>query len=269
MANRFFPNYETYKITSPYGMRTLNGVTAMHNGIDLVAKATNGGSRTDYITSHGNGKVISCGFDKSAGYFANIGIDENNYKCYYHMKAGTVKVKKGDIVKDGQIIGFMGSTGNSTGAHLHFGIKVNGKWINPAPYLDKDYNFNVKVETTFETYTIKRGDTLSKIAERYNTTVGYLADINKLENINLIITGHKLKVPVASNSKPVEEVKENKPVEEVKETFTKYTVKRGDTLWGIAKRFLKSGIRYREIKELNGLKTDTIFSGQVLKIPLD
>lgn len=46
-----------------------------------------------------------------------------------------------------------------------------------------------------------------------------------------------------------------------------YTVKSGDTLWGIAKKELGSGARYTEIVKLNGLKTNTIYSGQVLKLP--
>ena len=50
-----------------------------------------------------------------------------------------LQVKTGDNVKEGQIIGTMGSTGSSTGAHLHFGIQHNGEWINPEPYLYTDY----------------------------------------------------------------------------------------------------------------------------------
>ena len=138
MANRFFPNYDTYKITSKFGMRTLNGKTSMHNGIDLVAKASNGGSRTDYITAHTAGVVDGAGYDKSAGNFIRIKIADNVFMSYFHMR-DKVTFKKGDSIKKGQIIGYMGSTGNSTGAHLHFGIKDNGKWVDPQPYLDKDY----------------------------------------------------------------------------------------------------------------------------------
>ena len=47
--------------------------------------------------------------------------------------------KKGDSVKKGDIIGRVGKTGTATGAHLHWGIKKNGTWINPMPYLDADY----------------------------------------------------------------------------------------------------------------------------------
>lgn len=138
MANRFFPNYDTYKITSKFGKRTLNGKTSQHNGIDLVARAAGGGSRTDYITAHTAGTVDGVGYDKSAGNFVRIKVADKVFMHYYHLKEKS-KLKKGAAVKQGEIIGYMGSTGNSTGAHLHFGIKDNGKWVDPQPYLDKDY----------------------------------------------------------------------------------------------------------------------------------
>jgi hypothetical protein len=57
---------------------------------------------------------------------------------YYHMRE-TPYVKTGETVKEGTKIGYMGSTGASTGAHLHFGIKVNGAWVDPKPYLNNVY----------------------------------------------------------------------------------------------------------------------------------
>ena len=50
--------------------------------------------------------------------------------------------------------------------------------------------------------------------------------------------------------------------------YTEHTVLKNDSLWNIAKKYLGSGIRYSEIKEFNRLKSDTIFAGQVLKIPM-
>lgn len=138
MANRFFPNYETYKITSRFGKRTLNGKTAQHNGIDLVARAADGGSRTDYITAHSSGIVDGVGYDTSAGNWIRIKVTDKVFMSYFHLREMS-KLQKGANVKQGDIVGYMGSTGNSTGAHLHFGIKDNGQWINPEPYLDKDY----------------------------------------------------------------------------------------------------------------------------------
>lgn len=148
MANRFFPNYNAYKITSPYGLRTINGAASMHNGIDLVAKMDNGASAVDYITAHTGGIVDGVGYDVSAGYFVRIKVAEGVLMYYFHLREKS-NLKHGAKVDKGEIIGYMGSTGNSTGAHLHWGIKVNGAWIDPTPYLDKDYPVKEEAEYTF------------------------------------------------------------------------------------------------------------------------
>lgn len=162
MANRFFPNYDTYKITSRFGMRTLNGATRMHNGIDLVAKVGNGGV-TDYITAHTGGTVTACGYDSSAGNLLKIQTAPGVIMVYYHLK-NKPSFKVGDTVKTGEVIGYMGATGNVTGAHLHFGIQVNGNWVDPEPYLDCDYGGKVSVTaqpavqtTTVQLPVLKRG----------------------------------------------------------------------------------------------------------------
>lgn len=136
---KLFPNYSSYYRTSPFGMRThpVTGVKTMHNGIDLVA--TNGnGNTSDYICAFSGGTVEKAGYDSSAGNFVNIRVDSSTLMVYYHMRE-TPYVKTGQTVKEGTKIGYMGSTGASTGAHLHFGIKVNGSWVDPQPYLDKVY----------------------------------------------------------------------------------------------------------------------------------
>ena len=142
MATRFFPNYNANKITSRFGVRTLNGTAKMHNGIDLVAKTASGGSATDYITAHTGGTVEAVGYNASAGYYIQIAVDDNTLMVYYHLKE-LPTLKKGAAVKTGETIGHMGATGNSTGAHLHFGIKSFGQWIDPEPFLDKDYTATV------------------------------------------------------------------------------------------------------------------------------
>lgn len=110
----------------------------------------------------------------------------------------------------------------------------------------------------YTTYTVKKGDTLWRISatflgegKRYTEIMA----LNGLTNTELR-PGMKLKIPAATTSN------------NGTETATReYTVKRGDTLWKIASAQLGAGNRYPEIKTLNGLTSDTIYTGQVLKLP--
>ena len=99
------------------------------------------------------------------------------------------------------------------------------------------------------TYTVVAGDTLSGIAARFGTTYQELARINGIENPNLIYVGQVIKLTgnAASNRT--------------------HTVEAGDSLWAIAQHYLGDGARYGEIKTLNGLSSDIIHVGQVLRLP--
>ena len=173
MSNRFFPNYDGYKITSRFGMRTLRGVEKMHKGIDLVAKTKNGGSAVDAITAHTGGEVISAGYGESAGNYIKIRTAPDVVMVYYHLKDKT-GFRVGDKVKKGQIVGYMGATGNVTGAHLHFGIKVGDTWVDPEPYLDDDYPVEAVVKyITIEVPVLKRGMKGEAVRALQAQLVGY------------------------------------------------------------------------------------------------
>lgn len=98
-----------------------------------------------------------------------------------------------------------------------------------------------------QVYTVKAGDTLSKIAAKYGTTYQKLASYNGIANPNKINVGQKIRIPGSG--------------------VKTYTVKKGDSLWAIAAAQLGDGSRYNEIKVMNGLKSDTIHAGQTLKLP--
>ena len=100
-------------------------------------------------------------------------------------------------------------------------------------------------------YTVKNGDTLSRIASIYNTTYQYLAEINGIEDPNKIYAGKTLIVPGNSNLS----------------SLRSHIVRSGDTLWEISENYLGDGSRYKEIMNLNGLTNDAIYPGDVLKIP--
>lgn len=127
-----------HKITSPYGMRTIWGKQQMHNGIDLVGE----GATLDYIIAFGDGVVKISKYSATAGEYVQIDHGNGNYTRYLHMKKGSRTVKTGDKVLQGQVLGYMGATGNVTGAHLHFDVNIGGKYVDPAPYLEGTKEFD-------------------------------------------------------------------------------------------------------------------------------
>lgn len=157
MASRFFKNYDRYKITYPFGSRVIFGKKEHHTGVDLVAVAENGGAVSDYVVAFDSGEVIEAGYNSRSGYYCKIRHDETLVTLYCHFKKGTLRVKKGDKVENGDVLGFMGSTGRSTGAHLHFGISLFGEWVDPEKYFDKDLSEVNKLTVTQERKLLKRG----------------------------------------------------------------------------------------------------------------
>lgn len=157
--NRFFPNFPTYRVTSPFGMRTLKGVTKMHNGIDLVASTNGTTGRTDSITAHTGGKVVGVGYGASQGNYLKLELAPGIVTVYYHLR-DKPKFRLGDTLATGQILGYMGATGNATGAHLHFGLSVEGKFIDPAPFLDREI---LPQEAALTLPVLLRGDKLPQV----------------------------------------------------------------------------------------------------------
>lgn len=104
-------------------------------------------------------------------------------------------------------------------------------------------------------YTVQRGNTLSGIALRYGTTVGEIASINNIRNVNLIFPGQILKIPTNSTVQGNETRATGKII---------YTVKPGDTLSGIALRY---GVTVNQIVSLNNIRNpNLIFPGEKLRI---
>ena len=113
-------------VSSEFGWRIhpISGKEKFHNGIDIALP-----TGTE-IHACSTGTVIQSYFSSSAGNYVVV-QDATGYTCHYmHLSSRSVAV--GDTVKHGDIIGKVGSTGNSTGPHLHLGIKDNrGEWMNP------------------------------------------------------------------------------------------------------------------------------------------
>ena len=118
------------KVTSPYGFREqpTAGASRFHQGIDLGAPAG-----TTIVASRA-GTVTSAGYSNSLGWYVTINHGDGFSSMYGHM-LGPAYVSSGSYVSQGQSIGGVGSTGISTGNHLHFAILYNGAYQNPAAYV--------------------------------------------------------------------------------------------------------------------------------------
>ena len=118
------------KVTSPYGFREqpTAGASRFHQGIDLGA-----GAGTTIVASRA-GTVTSAGYSNSLGWYVTINHGDGFSSMYGHMQ-GPAYVSSGSYVSQGQSIGGVGSTGISTGNHLHFSILYNGAYQNPASYV--------------------------------------------------------------------------------------------------------------------------------------
>ena len=119
-----------YTLTSPFGMRVhpISGKWKMHNGVDLAA------AQGTPIYAAKSGKVTVTSFQAGgAGYYVSINHGDGFSSIYMHMTHYIVS--PGQYVTAGQVIGYVGSTGGSTGPHLHFGISYNGKYVNPMDYI--------------------------------------------------------------------------------------------------------------------------------------
>lgn len=119
-------------VTSPFGGRAdptgFSG--SFHDGIDM------GGTSSTPIMASRSGTVVQASFDGSAGNYIIIDHGDGYYSYYLHLSNFIATL--GQSVSAGQTIGTMGTTGNSTGVHLHFGIATSSNWsgfVDPAPFL--------------------------------------------------------------------------------------------------------------------------------------
>ena len=118
-------------ISSPYGMRThpITGEYKMHSGVDITA----GGINNEPIYASQAGEVIFAGTKGGYGNYIIVDHGKGITTCYAHCNS--IGVTVGQQVKQGQVIGKVGSTGASTGPHLHFEVRIDGATTNPMNYV--------------------------------------------------------------------------------------------------------------------------------------
>ena len=240
--SRLLKNYKN-KVSKKY-------ISGVHNGIDIIGEigAKNNTGAVDYIVAHSDGQVVEVRKDykttnttgRSYGNYVKIKHGNGYYTLYAHLKYNSIPLKQNDKVTKGQVIGFMGNTGYSKGAHLHFEVRdTKDNKIDPTNFIDSDlpncektlksideialevinnqwdvyparkellenagYNYDEVQKRVNEilnanekktiTYTVKQGDVLWKIAQKYNTTIDKIVKDNNIKNPDLILVGQKL-----------------------------------------------------------------------------
>lgn len=206
------------RVTSHYGYRAKFG--RMHKGIDLQIKSN------DTIYAAFDGKVRLTAYEaRGFGNYIIIRHPNSLETVYGHLNRSLVKPDQ--VVKAGDPIGLGGSTGRSTGPHLHFETRFMGYAINPSAIFDfanqtthtDTYLFDKKTytkarnyapsrhyaksdnenpyraaESEKESYTVKKGDTLSSIAKSYGLSATSLRKINGMRNSDIIKVGQVLRL---------------------------------------------------------------------------
>ncbi len=146
---RFICPINYIQITSPYGKRSLG----VHYGIDfghcskerwdsnlVQNKALPYDGINHIVIASEEGTISSVNYSSSYGYYIKINHGNGKETFYAHLLKDSTKVKVGNKVKQGQTLAKMGSTGNATGVHLHFELRINGEKVNPLPYLNRTNN---------------------------------------------------------------------------------------------------------------------------------
>lgn len=161
------------------------------------------------------GDTVRCVFDgrvriakKSKGYGNVVVVRHNNGLETIYAHLSKLTVKPDDIVSAGTVLGLGGSTGKSTGSHLHFEARYLGNAINPASFVDFKTN-KLLCDTIYiskatfkyiadykaaKYYTVKKGDSLSKIAQKNGTSVKKICALNGIKPTSIIKPGQKLRV---------------------------------------------------------------------------
>lgn len=271
-ANGVLPiDKSLYAVTSRFGQRQdpIGNGNKFHYGLDIASKNINRSS----IYSMLPGKVSRSGYHSGYGYYVRIshqGVDT----LYAHM-AEQPLVKVGESVSAGKRIGIVGTTGLSTGPHLHLEVIINGKQVDPEPYVKEILNKkNVVTPSSSSSssaskveervHTVRSGDTVSKIAQQYGTTIEQIKVLNKMSNANIIHVGQK--IIVSRNQVSSGEGSNSNTPQNPTHTPTvqaTHTVQRGDSLWLIATR---NNLTVHELKDINSLTSDIIHVGQKLNL---
>ena len=196
-----FPTLHGTRINSPYGIRRFR----LHRGVDLHINVG------DSIVAAYPGKVVVSKYNRRGyGHYVMIEHANGTRTLYGHLKKRLVNV--GDMVEGGQLVGWGGNTGRSSGPHLHFEIRYGDVNIDPATVFNLEegvllentdqYSIAVAAASHNEIqkelskhryHRIRSGDTLGKIARKYGTTIEKLCRLNGIKRTSILRIGQTLR----------------------------------------------------------------------------
>ena len=235
------------KVTSNYGRRWRK----QHEGIDV--KVYTG----DTIRAAFDGKVRICKYNRGGyGYYIVIRHPNGLETLYGHLSKQIVK--KDQIVRAGEPIGLGGNTGKSSGSHLHFETRLLGKPINPALMFDFEHQ-----DITGDYYVVRNGKVIKEQERAAATRSANHIKVEDEQKHNSSVAATSNKVPSAPTSTESDSQEQPIIVPQTKEKSISHSVKKGDTLSAIARKY---GTTINKLCELNGIKTNTTLRpGQTLK----
>lgn len=184
-------------ITSNYGWRDGRS----HHGIDIDLQVW------DPVHAAFDGMVRVSRNHPSYGRVVVVRHYNGLETLYAHLHR--LKVKVGDVVEAGQVVGLGGSSGRSTGSHLHFEVRFRGRPLNPRTLIEFNHNRLVSDSIVLVTnrwgnytcypaginyYTVQKGDFLVKIASQYGTSVQRLCELNGINRKSTLRIGKKLRI---------------------------------------------------------------------------
>jgi murein DD-endopeptidase MepM/ murein hydrolase activator NlpD len=183
------------RVTSHFGFRKWRH----HYGIDLRLK------RGDSVLCAFDGMVRIARRSRTYGYYAVVRHYNGLETVYAHLSK--LLVTPNQLLKAGELVGWGGSTGRSTGPHLHYELRYLGVAINPASIIDfeggatisdtlyltaKHFDYIKEVEK-IRLWTVRKGDTLGRIAQRTGVSISKLCQLNRISRKSLLRIGQKIR----------------------------------------------------------------------------
>lgn len=240
-----YPFEEEKTITQKFGQGDAAITGGIHKGLDLAA---NYGTPVRAVAA---GTVVGSGYSSSGGNYVVIDTGDINVG-YYHLSQRLVGY--GQVVAEGQQIGLVGSTGWSTGPHLHLQFERGGVAIDPLPYISGQVQYSDPAAMKPNSdgyYTMRQNDTFWGLEERWGIPHGTLQQANPELDPRTLQIGQRIRTSAAQSAAPAA-------------TEQYYTIQQGDTFWALEEGWQLS---HGTLQQLNpGQDPRTLQIGQRIRI---